>query len=431
MKRITYQLAVPVVFLVLSVILIRQWGDLSSYMRNREELHALLTILPSLPYLLFAVLMVMGWRYNNAGLIFAALVLSGSYVVFTHHGEALPATPLVRLVAFLAPLNLLFASYHDKRRIFTAFGLTCTALLALQAGLVLLISVPLQYQHAAPWLLLNRMLPQVAAGHADLAREIIAVLSGGTFVDLPMISPVILAAYLLALSVLLYRFCRSLNIALTGYMGGVLALLLALLADHGSSGLMISFSMAGVIMLITTIEASFSMAYFDELTNLPGRRSLNEMMLNLGKTYAIAMLDIDHFKKFNDTYGHKTGDDVLKMVAGVFSKIRGGAKTFRYGGEEFTAVFPGRTAEQARPYLEEIRRNIEASDFVVRSPIRKKKSASDRGKSGPAKKKVGVTISIGVASSSKRLDTPDKVIKAADAILYKAKKAGRNCVRVG
>jgi diguanylate cyclase (GGDEF)-like protein len=209
------------------------------------------------------------------------------------------------------------------------------------------------------------------------------------------------------------------------------AALLSLLADTSISGLMICFSTAGIIMLITTIEASFSMAYLDDLTGLPGRRSLNELMLNLGKTYAIAMLDIDHFKKFNDTYGHKTGDDVLKMVAGVFAQVRGNAKTFRYGGEEFTAVFPGKTAAEAQPYLEKVRLDIEESGFVVRSKARKKKSPENRGKDQEIKKTVSVTISIGVATSSKELDSPEKVIKAADAILYKAKKAGRNCVKVG
>jgi diguanylate cyclase (GGDEF)-like protein len=74
--------------------------------------------------------------------------------------------------------------------------------------------------------------------------------------------------------------------------------------------------------------------YIDELTGLQGRRSLNETLYNLGRKYAIAMIDVDHFKKFNDTYGHKTGDQVLKMIAYKLERISGGAKTFRYGGEE-------------------------------------------------------------------------------------------------
>ncbi len=431
MKRISYQLAIPVVLLILSVVLIWQWAGLASYMSKEEELHALLTILPALPYLLFSVLIVMGWRYNNAGLIFSSLVLGGCYFVFALFPGDLQGTPVVVAASFLLPLNLLFSSYNAKRRIFTPFGAIWAALILVQVCLVLLISAPLHYQSFAPWLWLSQGLPEFAASHTMFSQKILLLLESRALFDLQAISTPIIVAYLLPLVLLIYRFCRNLDIALAGYMGTLVALLLSLLADKSGSGLMICFSTAGIIMLITTIEASFSMAYLDDLTGLKGRRSLNELMLNLGKTYAIAMLDIDHFKKFNDTYGHKTGDDVLKMVATVFSKIRGNAKTFRYGGEEFTAVFAGKTAEEAQPYLEQIRRDIEASGFVVRSKTRRKKSAKNRGKNRDDKKTVSVTISIGVATSSKRLDTPEKVIKSADAILYKAKKAGRNCVKIG
>lgn len=431
MKRITYQLAVPVVLLLVSVILIWQWAALAQYMRKGKELHALLTILPALPYLLFSVLVVMGWRYNNAGLIFSCLVLAGCYFVFALKPTALQDTPLALLAAFLLPLNLLFSSFYAKKRIFTPFGALWGGFILLQLGAALLICAPLQFELSAPWLWLSRHMPGFAASHGAASRDIWVLLTSRAVFNLQAIPTPIFLAYLLPFILLGYRFSRNLDIALTGYMGALVAVLLGLVADNSVSGLMICFSTAGIIMLITTIEASFSMAYLDELTGLPGRRSLNELMVNLGKTYAIAMLDIDHFKKFNDTYGHKTGDDVLKMVASVFSKIRGNAKTFRYGGEEFTAVFPGKTAEEAQPYLEKIRRDIEESGFVVRSKTRKKKSAENRGRDAETKKTVSVTISIGVATSSKEHDTPEKVIKAADAILYKAKKAGRNRVKVG
>ncbi|MEN8258356.1 MAG: GGDEF domain-containing protein [Thermodesulfobacteriota bacterium] len=431
MKRISYQLAVPVLLLILSVVLIWQWSGLASYMSKEEELHALLTILPALPYLLFSLLVVIGWRYNNAGLIFSCLVLGFGYFVFALKPAALQDTPLALMASFLLPFNLLFSSFYAKKRIFTPFGAIWAGLIVLQVCLVLLICAPLQYELSSPWRWLSRSMPGFAAIHGAASQKILAFLASQVVFNLQAISTTIFLAYLLPFILLGYRFLRNLDIALTGYMGTLVALLLALVADNSVSGLMICFSTAGIIMLITTIEASYSMAYLDELTGLRGRRSLNELMLNLGKTYAIAMLDIDHFKKFNDTYGHKTGDDVLKMVATVFSKIRGNAKTFRYGGEEFTAVFPGKTAEEAQPYLEKIRRDIEESGFVVRSKTRKKKSAENRGKDTETKKTVSVTISIGAATSSKKLDSPEKVIKAADAILYKAKKAGRNRVKIG
>lgn len=430
MKRITYQLAVPVVFLLLSVILLWQWAGLALYMSKEKELHALLTILPALPYLLFSVLIVMGWRYNNGGLIFSSLVLGLSYFAFVLCSAGPPNTPVVLVASFLLPLNLLFSTYQTKRRIFTPYGGIWAGIVLVQIMVVFLISAPLQYESGDVWLWITKSSPQFAAIHTVLSQNLLGLLESRAVFGLQAVSTPIILAYILPFVFLAYRFSKNLDIALAGYMGTLVALLLSLLADTSISGLMICFSTAGIIMLITTIEASFSMAYLDDLTGLRGRRSLNELMVNLGKTYAIAMLDIDHFKKFNDTYGHKTGDDVLKMVASVFSKIRGNAKTFRYGGEEFTAVFPGKTAEEAQPYLEKIRRDIEESGFTVRSKTRKKKNAESRGKGGEEKKIVSVTISIGVATSSKELDTPEKVIKAADAILYKAKKAGRNRVKI-
>ena len=104
---------------------------------------------------------------------------------------------------------------------------------------------------------------------------------------------------------------------------------------------MIFFFTAGLILLITSIEASFSMAYMDELTGLPGRRSLNETMLNLGRKYVIAMIDIDHFKKFNDTYGHKTGDQVLKMIATRLGKMGGGRQDLQVRGRGIHGHFSG------------------------------------------------------------------------------------------
>jgi PleD family two-component response regulator len=147
------------------------------------------------------------------------------------------------------------------------------------------------------------------------------------------------------------------------------------------------------------------------------------------KKYAIAMIDVDHFKKFNDTYGHKTGDQVLKMIAAKLERISGGAKTFRYGGEEFTAIFPGKDAEESVDHVEQLRQTIESTPFVVRGNDRRRGQSDRRGKGKASdQKEVKVTVSIGVASPQPDLADPEKVLKAADKSLYKAKRGGRNCV---
>ena len=104
--------------------------------------------------------------------------------------------------------------------------------------------------------------------------------------------------------------------------------------------LAVLLSSLAMIYLFTILIDSYFLAYRDELTGLASRRALYNLVLSLGRKYSVAMLDIDHFKKFNDTYGHDVGDQVLRLVAAKMARVSGGGKVFRYGGEEFTIVFP-------------------------------------------------------------------------------------------
>jgi PleD family two-component response regulator len=136
---------------------------------------------------------------------------------------------------------------------------------------------------------------------------------------------------------------------------------------------------------------------------------------------------VDHFKKFNDTFGHKAGDQVLKMIASRLGKISGGAKTFRYGGEEFTAIFAGKAAEDAISHIEDFREAIGSTPFIVRDCKRRRKKKNDCcRKNSSNRKPVKVTVSIGLASPGGGKTDPEKVITAADKKLYTAKKRGRN-----
>lgn len=192
-----------------------------------------------------------------------------------------------------------------------------------------------------------------------------------------------------------------------------------------------AFSAAGVLILtLSVVRDSYNMAFRDDLTGLRSRRSLNESLQGLGRRYAIAMIDVDHFKNFNDTYGHDTGDQVLKMVAGKMMDVGSGGKTFRYGGEEFTILFPGQSAADVLPELEKLRTTIADYRLALRDAERPKNSAEGKAKRGSRGEKshVSVTISIGVAERGENLTTPEEVIKAADKALYKAKNRGRNQV---
>lgn len=193
--------------------------------------------------------------------------------------------------------------------------------------------------------------------------------------------------------------------------------------------------MCSQVMLMIAAAVSheaYQMAFRDELTGLPGRRALNERLQRLGRNYVIAMTDVDHFKKFNDTHGHDVGDQVLRLVASRLGRVTGGGRAYRYGGEEFALVFAGKTAEECTPHLEAVREMI--ANYAIQLRDRNNRpqddSAGRQRRAGAPGSAVSVTISIGVAERQAAHRTPDDVLKSADQALYSAKGAGRNCVMV-
>jgi GGDEF domain-containing protein len=189
-------------------------------------------------------------------------------------------------------------------------------------------------------------------------------------------------------------------------------------------------SAAGIVLVVALLQESHRMAFGDELTGLAARRALEEALASLGPAYAIAMVDVDHFKQFNDTHGHDVGDQVLKLVGGQLELVEGGGQAFRYGGEEFSVLFATGNVRAALPHLEKVRKAIEGYGMAVRRDDRPRdgKQGTVRRGEGSAEIVLSVTVSIGVAGSDAKHNTPDKVIKAADEALYRAKQGGRNRV---
>lgn len=165
-----------------------------------------------------------------------------------------------------------------------------------------------------------------------------------------------------------------------------------------------------------------SEALTDPLTGLANRRAFNEQLTDSMVTAAVdatplslLMLDIDHFKSFNDTYGHQLGDEVIRLVAGCMSANTKEQDTAaRYGGEEFAIVLPGTAVKDAETIAEQIR-VVVAGQKIVRKASRQTLGS--------------VTLSIGVAEYRSG-ETDEDFVERADAALYAAKHAGRNCVQV-
>jgi diguanylate cyclase (GGDEF)-like protein len=191
--------------------------------------------------------------------------------------------------------------------------------------------------------------------------------------------------------------------------------------------------LSGVLQAVLLALALFFMywqrVYLDELTGIPNRRALDEKLLHLDGPYSLAMVDIDHFKKFNDTYGHDQGDDVLRLV-GKHLADGTADRAFRYGGEEFCVLLPGVDSEAAEAILEGVRASLAKQRFHIRLPpnIRKKTGPKDRGSLHAQTTPVQVTISVGVAAPGTQAATPGAVLKLADQGLYRAKENGRNNV---
>ncbi len=171
------------------------------------------------------------------------------------------------------------------------------------------------------------------------------------------------------------------------------------------------------LILAEKLEQSQAQALEDPLTNVLNRSAYNLKMVQLthefkryNEEWALLMLDIDRFKKFNDDFGHKLGDKVLKSVAGTVSdSIRASDQIFRYGGEEFVVILGRINAKTATQLAEKICRQVEKDYFV------------------DGDKKFQVTISIGGAIISKD-DTEMSLFERADKAMYRAKNNGRNQV---
>jgi two-component system cell cycle response regulator len=168
------------------------------------------------------------------------------------------------------------------------------------------------------------------------------------------------------------------------------------------------------------LEQSVDMAFTDGLTGLYNRHYVTRHLASLAqdasaesRNIALIMVDIDHFKSVNDTYGHDVGDEVLKEIGSRLQRIvRGQDLASRLGGEEFLIVMTNATEENAQSVAERIRADIAGE------PI---KAATPEGQ-------IAVTVSVGAALRESTSEMPDKQLKRADEALYAAKRGGRDCV---
>lgn len=363
-------------------------------------------------YVVLAGGALLAWRFHRSRVVFALLVFAVAVGVIAKTAPVDPSLGAAAVgfhgLALLLPLNLLGISLLGERGLLTRPGLLRVTILVLQVGAIATLAV-VAPEKTAQWLQ-RQIVPTSWTNWTPIAQPALAAYAMG------------------AVGMGIHLVLRSSG-STRGFFWALLASFLALHTFRDGATATTYLGMAGLILGVGVIEATYFMAFRDQLTGLPARRAFNGALLELGSQYTVAMVDVDRFKKFNDQHGHDVGDQVLKMVARELGQIAGGGTAYRYGGEEFAIVFPGKKRDDCLPHLEQVLEAVEEASFTVRGrgrprakPAKSRKSRGNRGR-------LSVTVSIGVAERNGRHPTPDKVVKAADQALYRAKKAGRNRIR--
>jgi diguanylate cyclase (GGDEF)-like protein len=369
-----------------------------------------------------------GWRQTTIG----AVVVASAAVVVAVRGVGASVEPVVELLPeLLAAPAALFALRFGRHRALVAALLVVglhlswplSGALTLVAGLnlVVLALVPdLRITHPAALLHLVAALASFALVGA-VGIETLHL--GGLSVpgSLPWPEAALGAAGAAAVVATWWR--RGPFEATLPWLATAVALTRVPGIQEPTSSLL--FSAAEAIVVIGLVEDGRRLAFHDRLTGLPNRRALDDQLRRLGGEFALAVVDVDRFKDFNDRWGHETGDQVLRMVATELDRTEGGSRAFRFGGEEFVVVFPGLTAREAAHHVDGVRITIADRGFAVRSTARPARKPKRRARAGDGRR-VHVTVSIGLASPGARRPAPGDVLRAADRAMYRAKNAGRN-----
>jgi GGDEF domain-containing protein len=385
---------------------------------------------PSAPLALYAFSggciagLLLSWRFHSSRAFSAVLVLylAGQALPYFFSSAFPPQSGIIAItsVGILLPLNFVLFSFSEERG-FSSSNLASTGILLFAESVIVLV--------------LCRPAPFTSAHR----------IAHSSHLPLPFSVEICFAA---AAIILLIRFALFRQPTESGFLCALAACFLAL--DFGGSGRIPSsyFAAAAFILAGAVVEKSYLLAYQDELTSLPSRRAFNDALLRLTAPYSVAVADIDHFKRCNDTYGHDTGDQVLRLVATRLARISGGGQAYRCGGEEFMILFPGKTATDVLEPLENLRRAIESSKLRLRGPDRRQQPrgpdrrnqrARGRVETGRAIRQlaqsarpaeISVTVSIGVATPAAVEQSVQEVIRAADKALYRAKSSGRNRIEI-
>jgi diguanylate cyclase (GGDEF)-like protein len=356
------------------------------------------------PYALLGVAAAVGFWFNRERVFVLALSILAAFAACTR----IPSPLVHTVLAILVPLNALFALAVTERGARFGGAWRWLALLALEVAALHFLRKDFDPDLLDNWLLRAQPTP--------LAARI---------------------AFAAAFAAAAWRAWPNHTPVEVGVGGALVAFFVACTWVLDERIFALFVTAAAAMLVAAVLQESHRLAFRDGLTGLPNRRALEELLRALQPPYTVAMVDVDHFKKFNDAHGHDIGDQVLKLVASRLAESSGDGRAYRYGGEEFTVVFPGQHLQDALPKLEAARAAVEAYKMTVRGGDRPKDKREGAAKRREEAKNpdfartdmiLSVTVSVGVAEPGKRMKTTAEVVKGADEALYRAKERGRNRV---
>ena len=369
----------------------------------------------ALPYIVLTFGFIFGWYFSSSRMILSLLVLAlaNQALVFSPTSstdQPVISQTIVAITAFLLPLNLLAFSILKENSLSTLRGVTRLVLVLVQ-----------------PFLLLWLCLPDQQVLASSFTREYIP----SFYTEWTPIPQAALAAFAIAFLMHVIRFALHRD-PLDG--GAIWALCAIFVAYHTSRyGWQPTnfFMAAGLILFVTLLQSFYRQTYRDELTGIPGRLAYEEAIGQLGKRFSVAVIGIDQLTQYANVHGKSVSEQVLKLAAPHIQTACSDGLIFRTTGEEFTVLFPGKSATETLGTLDIVRKSAEAISLFLRGRdwVWERQGGNKEG--GSRDRALPITLSIGVGEKLNDNTTLSLVIKSAYRGLYEAKGIGGNVVKRG
>lgn len=366
------------------------------------------------PFAVLAFGLFFGWYLSSSRLILSLIVLSTAdrglalLPPADQHAESAHHATFSALTLLL-PLNLMALSILKEEALSSWRGAIWLPVVLIQPLLVLWVAQPDQ-----TWI-----------AHS-LQQPLMPVLAA-SWTALPQLALLAFAGAVLLIGI---RFALNRHPFDSGIFWTVLSSFVAVQGFHHGWVPTNFFSTAGLILFVGLLRASHQATYRDELTGIPGKVAYDQTVACLGRKYVLAVAGIDQLKQYGNQHGKLVSEQMLRLIAPKIMAAAGGGKVHRLAGEEFTTVFPRKTATETLADLESIRKAVEEADLCLRGCER----VWERGTTARRKSRdvsLPATVSIGIAESGDARPSLAQVTKAAYRALYEAKGEGGNRVKRG